>query len=201
MKRLHKDLPDQSILLRILEYEPTTGKLFWRARGHDMFEGLRRTPEHSAANWNSKMAGKEAFTSRQWNGYCQGRVFGKHYKAHRLIWVMVNGSLDGDIDHINGVRDDNRISNLRNVSRRQNLQNTCVRSDNKSGVTGVFRAKGRRSWQAYITTDEGRIYLGSFCNFNDAVACRVAAEAEHGFHPNHGRMNDPTMSHPSDTPT
>ena len=56
-----KPLPSQEVLRQLLRYEPETGKLFWRERTPDMFSADGRDPEWKARNWNSKLAGREAF--------------------------------------------------------------------------------------------------------------------------------------------
>lgn len=67
------------------------------------------------------------------------------YRAHRLAWLYCYGRWpDGDIDHINRIRSDNRISNLREANRSENLCNSSRRSDNKTGIRGVsFNRKNK----------------------------------------------------------
>ena len=114
------------------------------------------------------------------------KVDGKAYKAHRLAWLYVNGKFpDGEIDHINGNTLDNRICNLREVSSEGNCRNRTKRADNKSGVTGVNFQCGK--WVARITHNKKKVNLGSFNNLEDAKAARLKAEAEYGYHANHGR--------------
>ena len=179
----NKALPEQSVLLQLLRYEPETGKLFWRERGVEWFPGGRRTPESDARWWNRRFAGKEAFTAKEKSGYHSGGIFGVIQKAHRVAWVMTNGPIEGEIDHINGVKCDNRLCNLRDVSRQVNMQNKAKNSNNASGTTGVFWHNATQSWVAKIKDS----HLGCFQGKDDAIAARRAAEAKQGFHPNHGR--------------
>lgn len=79
------------------------------------------------------------------------------------------------IDHINGDRTDNRKINLRIVDSSQNAQNTPVRIDNKSGVTGVFWYEPHQKWISYININKKRISLGHYSNFVDAVKARYNA--------------------------
>ena len=110
------------------------------------------------------------------------------YREHRLIWLWYYNEWPVDeIDHINGNKLDNRIDNLRAATRQKNAKNQKLRSDNKSGVPGVFFNKQRQKWHAYIKADGKRKHLGYFDKFEDAVAARKAAEIEFGYHPNHGR--------------
>lgn len=121
-------------------------------------------------------------------GYLEMIVGGKKYQAHRVAWLLHYGKWpDGFIDHANGIRTDNRIVNISDVSRRQNQMNTKMNSKNTSGVVGVvWRGKPQR-WEASITVKGKKIHIGNFADIADASAARKAAEREHGFHPNHGR--------------
>lgn len=105
---------------------------------------------------------------------------------------MHNGQIpDGmEIDHINHIRTDNRIENLRLVSRLTNMKNKSMYANNSSGVTGVRWDSRFGEWISRITTNGKIIYLGSFDNINDAITARNVAEAKIGFHDNHGDLND-----------
>ncbi|WVS23985.1 hypothetical protein QkW1_62 [Ralstonia phage QkW1] len=97
--------------------------------------------------------------------------------AHRLVWQYVHGSEPAlDLDHINGVRSDNRISNLREVSRSQNQWNYPTPKTNTSGAKGV-RATTSGRWAAYIKQYGERIYLGTFVTIEQASAAYRDAEA------------------------
>lgn len=120
-------------------------------------------------------------------GYRLVRFRGKKYLEHRLIWFLLHGYWPDEIDHINGIRDDNRIENLRAVSKVENLRNQARRVTNTSGVMGVSWHKQARRWQAAIQTGRKRRYLGLFADWFEAVCARKSAENRLGFHPNHGR--------------
>lgn len=114
------------------------------------------------------------------------------YRAHRLAWLYVHGEWPlGEIDHINRIKSDNRIENLRVVSGTENQKNARLRKDNKSGFTGVRFHKTRKRWEAYITVDQKMLDLGHFgSDFEGkmmAIAARKNAEEKYGFHPNHGK--------------
>jgi hypothetical protein len=98
-----------------------------------------------------------------------------------------------DIDHINGIRHDNRLKNLREVDRYANAQNATMMRNNTTGATGVYRTSNNR-WRAIIHANGVRIDLGRFDDFRDAVSARQTAEATHGFSPRHGR--DPSTQPP-----
>lgn len=122
------------------------------------------------------------------DGYVRVKINCISYRAHRVIWLVTYGEWpDGQIDHINGVKDDNRIENLRTVSVTGNQQNQHVRVDNTSGVTGVIFDRGY--WTAKIRANGKRLHLGRFKTLEAAAAARKAAELLYGFHPNHGRTD------------
>lgn len=175
-------LPERDTLLQLLSYDPETGKLFWCERPVEMFPSRR-----SAGRWNTLYAGQEAFTGVHLTGYRQGRIDGERYKAHRVIWKMMTGEDPGEIDHINGDRADNSWANLREVERLENSRNRARHYGNTSGVCGVMWHKAGQKWLAKIGVGYAQIHLGVFDTFEEAVAARKAAEAEHGFHENHGR--------------
>ena len=102
----------------------------------------------------------------------------KIIKMHRLILGCPDNY---DIDHIHGkeTRHDNRKRNLRIATRSQNNMNKGLQSNNTSNTTGVSWHKGIGRWQAYITIDRKRIYLGAFANFDEAVNVRKQAEEKY----------------------
>jgi hypothetical protein len=163
-------------LRELLHYDSDTGRLVWKERPISLF------PSRNAwRRWNGKHAGKEAFTALDDKGYKQGNVLGRHYKAHRVIWALHYGSApDGHIDHINHDKADNRISNLRDVAKRTNHLNLSRRA----GPMGVGRFRQR--WRARIMVNYREVHLGTFDTEQEAIAARLNAQREHGFHENHG---------------
>jgi hypothetical protein len=82
-------------------------------------------------------------------GYKAAKFQKNSFYVHRLIWCLLNGDLKGmDIDHINGIRDDNRIENLRLVNRTQN--NSNLRLAKKSSKTKLLGASYKKSMNKYI---------------------------------------------------
>jgi hypothetical protein len=170
-----KNLPPIEYLRKRLRYDGETGKLFWLDY-----------PTMSA-QWRGKLADKEAFTAIS-HGYRIGRLGGVNYPAHRVIWAITQGCWPaGEIDHINGVRDDNRIENLRDVDRLDQRRNMKRYASNVSGVAGVCFDKTRGLWVAYIQSEYLLKRLGRFRTLEEAAAARKAAERLYGFHDNHGR--------------
>jgi hypothetical protein len=136
--------------------------------------------------WNTRWAGREAFTS-DLCGYRQGSINGKNYVAHRIVWVMHYGSEPPDqIDHINHNRSDNRVENLREATNAINGKNQKANKRNTSGVCGVSWSARDRLWYAYINVDGRRVNLGTFASKDAAAAVRREAEIVYGFHANHG---------------
>ena len=120
-------------------------------------------------------------------GYIRVPIAGKLYLAHHLVWLWFHGKFPADqIDHINHNRQDNRISNLRDVSQQENGRNTSRSSKNRSGKTGVWLDKRTGKWCAEIFFNGNKHLLGSFINFNEACLRREQAKKEFGFHENHG---------------
>ena len=182
----NKALPEQSVLLQLLRYEPETGKLFWRERGVEWFSAKTQNRSSSLCRlWNERYADKEAFTCMSY-GYRTGSVLASNYKAQRIIWKMETGVDPDHIDHVNGTRSDNRLLNLRDVTITENAKNRKIPTNNKTGVIGVYRwAHGRNVY--WVATSPEKTDTTYFHCVGQAIAARRAAEIKHGFHPNHGR--------------
>ena len=125
------------------------------------------------------------------NGYVKltFRVDGKREEitAHRLAWLMEYGSLPlGQIDHINQVKTDNRLSNLRDVSDAENKKNMPIHPRNKSGISGVSWRESRQRWIAIVTVNGKSNYLGSFVDKNMAADAVKKFRSINGFSDGHG---------------
>ncbi len=112
--------------------------------------------------------------------YIQIKIKEKHYMAHRMAWLYVYGSLpDGEIDHINGIKDDNRICNLRVVSRAVNQQNLRrANVTNGSKFLGVSYFKARNKWKSKIVLGGVAIHLGYFDSPEEAHQAYLAAKRD-----------------------
>lgn len=179
-------------LHKLLRYDPESGRLTWRWRTAEVYperfaKGIRRME-----SWNSHYAGLEALrgVSRP-GGYLTGTIFGIRVRAHRVIWAMVNGFWPMvEVDHIDGDKMNNRISNLRLAGKTENMRNMPIPKTNTSGILGVgknFTSSGRLRWTATIRENGRAKHLGYFDTAEQAKAARKDAERRLGFHPNHGR--------------
>ncbi|MGY2255066.1 HNH endonuclease [Pseudomonas reactans] len=113
-------------LLEALSYSSETGIFLWK------------NPASSAAF----LGGKEAGTING-DGYRQIMIDGKLYQAHRLAWLYVFGAFPGHrLDHVNGIKTDNRILNLREVTPSQNMMNSPAPKSNSTGFKNVSKNRG-----------------------------------------------------------
>lgn len=183
-----QDLSDYEYAHKRLRYDPETGNLYWKVADTVFFKSVR-----SSKIWNTKYSLTRAGAKCR-NGYRQIQTLRggsiKMVMEHSLIWLMINGDWPEDeIDHINGIKDDNRISNLRCVNRSINMQNRRMHSNNTSGVCGVIFDKKSGNWKSTIKIHGQKRIQKTFKNFDDAVAFRLKIEKEVGdFTERHGRQ-------------
>ena len=118
-------------------------------------------------------------------GYKSGKIFCRYFSAHRVMWALVNEAWpDGDLDHINHVRHDNRIENLRLSNKEINGRNQSLPSTNTSGIIGVSRSRNR--WISFIRENGKHKTLGYFLTIEEAAYARKQEEIRLGYHNNHG---------------
>lgn len=185
----NKQILSPELLHKLLRCNFETGKLFWLKRTPEMFTGGKRSPEWCCNIWNARYSGEEAFTTTGADGYKRGYIYRKPLLAHRVIWAMFHGEWPDQIDHINGIKDDNRIVNLREASQFENMKNQKIYVNNTSGVVGVSFNARQGTWAACINHEGKRIYLGSSKSLDEMKALRQEAEIKYGYHSNHGRTN------------
>lgn len=173
-------------LRTMLEYDPLSGLLTWKARGVESFGCSERERQRVASRWNLLRAGRVAgcLTIKGYRVLC---IEGRNYPAHRIAWGLSHGQWPKDqIDHVNHNKDDNRLSNLRAVNAGENCRNRPLSKNNSSGQVGVHFHRRNRRWVARAMVDGRRMDLGSFTTREAAVAARAEANSRLGFHTNHG---------------
>lgn len=154
--------PTQADLRDRFLYDADTGLFTWRV------QRWRRKQGDVAGAVDSK-------------GHIQISVAGRLFGAHRLAWVYVYGpDVPRILDHINGIKTDNRICNLRPADNFINAQNirSAPSSNVNSRLLGVTRVTRSESWQARITANGCQRYLGTFPTKEEAHAAYVAAKRE-----------------------
>lgn len=172
-----------SLIRELVDYDPDTGIFRWKYRDRRYCAS-----DGSHKGWNKKYAGKTCFNTVNAEEYHIGCIFGQNYYAHRVAWAYVTGQWpNGEIDHDNGIRSDNRFVNLYDGTRQINGLNQGMKSTNTSGVTGVRFHKAQKRWVASIRFESILYNLGSYRNFDDAVEARLEAEHNFGFHAKHGK--------------
>lgn len=174
-------------LRQLISYEPDTGHFLWSARKSSDFVDGKLSASHKCRIWNSNYAGKRFLGALDSGGYRRITILKMPFKAHRVAWAITHGRWPAIIDHINGIRDDNRIKNLRECSLTENMTNRRLSKNNKTGFMGVYFYPPTSKWQAEIKINGVRRHLGYFLTKEDAVSARKHAEISLGFHHNHGR--------------
>lgn len=175
-KRKNQDgKPSPEVLRRLIDYDPETGVFIWKERTE-----LDSHPSQ-LPRWNRLYAGKRAFCTPSSQGYHIGMLFDRQHKAHSVAWAIHYGYWPTMIDHINRVRSDNRISNLRDVPATVNVHNSVGSSS--TGFKGVYALPGGRGYRATIRANGRHIYLGTFSDPAEAaLAYDRGAEIYHGSH-------------------
>jgi len=175
-----------SILPELLDYDPSTGLFVWRERPVERFAHMV-DPEIRCRLWNGQFARKPALFAQHNGGYFSGAIFNMQVLAHRVAWAISHGAWPaGTIDHVNGDKRDNRLSNLRDVPHAQNMKNLRLRRNNRSGVNGVYWAEHAGKWRAEIKADGKRVHCGYFDSIEEAERARRQANERFGFAPLHG---------------
>lgn len=124
----------------------------------------------------SCLAGSVAGAKRP-DGYIQINIDNKFYLAHRLAWFYTQGYFpENEVDHINRIKDDNRLTNLREVTSQCNARNVACLCNNTSSVKGVSWAKANQKWCSKIKVNGKTFNLGYQKSFDEAVCLRLMAE-------------------------
>ena len=155
----------KQLALESLSYEHETGWLTWVKKASD------KTAVGSRAGWQ-----------RSPNGYRQVGFMGETIYEHRLVWLIVTGAFpEFQIDHRNGIKDDNRFANLRAASSTQNLANIGAKRDNTSGAKNVHWCNTRKRWIVKVKRSGRTHYVGAYVDYAVAVAAAAASRLQvHG---------------------
>lgn len=156
---MSKPIPNVDSLRSLLTYNPETGAFHWAVNRCNLRAGTK--------------TGCRANT-----GYLLIRVNRSLYLAHRLAWMMSYGKDPGEyqVDHIDGLRDDNRIANLRLVTNAQNQQNRRkAQVTNQTGILGVGLTRNG-AYRAHIKKDGNQFHLGQFSSAESARRAYIAAK-------------------------
>jgi hypothetical protein len=148
-------------LREVLHYDPLTGIFSWRVK-----TAARIKVGDVAGSINK-------------HGYRYVHFDGVNYRANRLAWFYVHGEWpEHTVDHINGVKSDDRFTNLRDVTHQKNVQNERrARSNTKTGLLGVTRHKrAGGQWRADIGVNGKNVYLGLFPTPEQAHAAYLEAK-------------------------
>jgi HNH endonuclease/AP2 domain len=148
-------------LLELVEYDPETGIFTNR---------ITRANRAKAGDVCGTNAG---------NGYTASNILGWHVRNHRLAWFYVYGKWPIDlIDHIDGDRANNRISNLREANRTENQCNRRIDQRSKTGVKGVFLCGKSKKYKAQITLGRKKFHVGTFRTVEEAEVAMKEARAK-----------------------
>lgn len=161
-------LPTRQRLEELLHYDEYTGILTWKV--------------------DRRGTAKKGSVAGTYNdGYLLVGVDGKVYFSHQLIWLLITGKWPREqIDHKNHRKSDNRWVNLREATHGENVKNQKQRCDHNI-YSYESATKGRR-WTPKITVDGKAKYLGVCDSREEAEGKIMCAYLEHGFHPNHGKL-------------
>ena len=134
---------DCNQLREILEYQPETGLFFWKKKRNGISVG--------------QLAG-----GKDRDGYIRIRIDNVKYAAHRLAWMYIHNDFPKNfIDHINGIKSDNRICNIRDVTRSENMQN-LFKPQGRNIYIGVYKNQNANTWYSKIEINGKQIRLGTF---------------------------------------
>jgi hypothetical protein len=161
MSGMKESYPALDVLRSLFRYNPETGDIFWISPGKGKIK-------------------KKAAGTQELSGYKGIVINGKRIRAHIIAWALYHNRWPADqLDHINGIKNDNRIANLREATNRQNGKNLKIKSNNTSGTTGVGYDKINDKWRATIKVDGRQISLGRFVKIEDAIRARKHAEIKY----------------------
>lgn len=147
----------QEQLLDVLHCDPVEGKFYWKIPA-------RR-----------RKVGEVAGAMRP-DGYVQIQINYELHLVHRLMFLATTGVYPMfEVDHVNRLRSDNRISNLRITTRKENGENLSISKNNTSGYRGVGWDSSRSKWRVQVKHNQKNIFIGRYDNIEDAVIASTEA--------------------------
>ncbi|MGT3661457.1 HNH endonuclease [Escherichia coli] len=169
--RHRRDEPSREFILSYLYYNPLTGEFKWLKTRNSIAE------KGSVAGYLKP------------DGYVQIILCGRAFLAHRLAWICIHGAPASEmIDHINGIRNDNRACNLREASKFENSHNKAMNKNNTSGIKGVNWSSSHNKWHARVGVNGKRFTVGYFSDIREAEAkIKEFRRMHHNEFTNHGR--------------
>lgn len=172
---------------KMVFYDAQTGVMTWRHK---------KVYSKEQKRWNSRYAGKECglISSKGYRAFGM-RVSGIKFciLVHRLAFFMEHGMPPSlHIDHIDGNKLNNKVSNLRDVSVQVNLQNRDMQKNNTSGLTGVRWRDDQKKWQGRVIISKKEFHLGYFHDKNEAHQAVLAFREKNGFTDRHGKDRNPS---------
>ena len=148
----------QEYLKELITYDPDSGEVRWKVK----------------KSGNTKIGDIVGRTKT--DGYRGVTIDRKEYCLHRIIWMFVYGYFPSVVlDHINGVKGDNRLCNLREATFSQNNQNRGMMSNNTSGYRGVCWIKSNRKWRASISIKGKPKHIGLYSTKEEAFEAYLVA--------------------------
>ena len=168
-----------------VEYDKDTGEFFLLSKG---FPSLNIGNKYIKYKAGERMRKISVVDKAGYGKICIKETGVQYIKSHRYAWAYVYGYFPKvDIDHINGIKNDNRICNLRLAPFGENNRNVKKPTTNTSGTIGVSYLSKSNSWRAYIWKEGKQVSLGQYKEKEDAISARKKAEVEYKYHKNHGR--------------
>lgn len=161
-------------------------KRHWSTRNFQLLdlETLRKHVVYdTTTGFFTRISTGKVCTTNMNNGYITIRINGKSYLAHRLAWLHEYGQMPiKQLDHINRIKSDNRVCNLRECSDKENQQNRNLQINNGSGVRGVHWCNTTNRWVARIRHNKKIVQLGNHKTLFDAACARMSAELKYSWH-------------------
>jgi hypothetical protein len=160
----------------------------------DMVRELLRYEKDGSIYWKShptrpSFVGRQALTAKSSNGYLGGKFRGYRLQAHRVVFFLHYGYWPKEVDHLNGVKTDNRPDNLIPSCPDRNKKNRARHKTNSSGVNGVSKTR-KGKYKARVMVNRKYIHLGVFDTLEEAEKCRLKANKQYGFSERHGKEQE-----------